>query len=68
MKWLLNLFSGHSYTKSDNEIVREDGKVFTRLGDLWIDDEATIVQYTGDEFVNHRTGTRSTWGDAFADQ
>lgn len=68
MKWLLNLFSGNSYTQTDTTITRDDGKTYYKSGDLWIDDESTIVQYMGDELYNQKTGVGSTFGDPFGDK
>lgn len=68
MKWLLNLFSGNSYTQTETSITRDDGKTFYKSGDLWIDDEATIVQYMGDELYNQKTGVSSSFGDPFGDK
>jgi hypothetical protein len=68
MKWLLNLFSGNSYTQTASTITRDDGKTYYKSGDLWIDDESNIVQYMGDELYNQNTGVGSSFGDPFGDK
>jgi hypothetical protein len=68
MKWLLNLFSGNSYTQTETSVIRDDGKTYYKSGDLWIDDESTIVQYMGDELYNQKTGVGSSFGDPFGDK
>lgn len=68
MKWLLNLFSGNSYTQTETSVIRDDGKTYYKSGDLWIDDESNIVQYMGDELYNQNTGVGSSFGDPFGDK
>lgn len=68
MSFWTNLFSGRLYTQTDSTIQRDDGKMFYKSGNLWIDDEGTIVQQSGDNLMNINTGISSRWGDPFGDK
>lgn len=68
MSFWTNLFSGIFYTKTDNTIMREDGKMFYKSGDVWVDDESSLIQDQGDQLINLNTGVSSKWGDPFGDK
>jgi len=67
MKWLFNIFSGHSYTESDQTRISEEGRVYNKFGNDWLADNGDLIQRDGNQFMNTRTGVRSESGDPFED-
>jgi len=67
MKWWTDIFSGHFYTKDQSTIQRDDGKVFYKTGDSYVDDQGQIIKEFGGSMTNMNTGISSKWGDPFGD-
>ena len=68
MKWWTDIFSGHFYTKDENTIQRDDGKVFYKTGESYFDNEGQFIQKIGGSMMNTNTGVSSDWGDPFGDK
>ena len=67
MKWFFNLFSGHSYTETNNILTSDEGKVFTKVGNDWLSQDGDYIRRDNSGYMNTQTGVSSTWGDPFED-
>lgn len=66
MSFWTNIFSGDSYSKIGNTIIDQHGRTFSKAGDGWIaNDNGALIQKQGNEWVNLKTGIRSSFDDPF---
>ena len=65
MRFLLNLFSGETYTRTGDTMISSDGDTYNRVGDNWINKDGDLIQKVGKDYFNPRTGVFSSFGDPF---
>jgi hypothetical protein len=66
MKFLMDLFSGRVYTKTDNMMIDQDGDVFTKVGNDYVGNDGTLITKIDSDYLNTKTGMMSSFGDPFS--
>jgi flagellar basal body rod protein FlgG len=65
MKSIVDIFSGQVYTETSMMRITEDGRVFTKMGDNYIDPNGDLIIKQGNYLLNTKTGVMSNFGDPF---
>jgi hypothetical protein len=65
MRFLIDLFSGESYGKTDNMLIRQDDNIFNKIGDNYIDNHGVLLTKFGNNYLNTDTGAVSSFGNDF---
>jgi len=61
-----NRYSGNNYLTTGN-VKQSNDNTFVKCGNVWVDNQGTVIEETKTQFNNLTTGINSTFGDPFAE-
>lgn len=65
MNWFFNIFSGRTYTQTNDLMTSDEGKTYTKVGNDWLSEEGEYIRRDNFGYTNTQTGVSSNWGDPF---
>jgi flagellar basal body rod protein FlgG len=68
MRSIFDIFSGAVYTETSTMRIAQDGRIFTKVGENYIDPDGELIIKQGNYLLNTKTGIMSNFGDPFLEE